>query len=106
MTALSESCYLTSIHNILSWPILTFLLFSRIGKPVLDTVHAASRNLFCQEGVHVGWVNVSQAEVFGGESVREGGRVTDGAAVSEVLAWRRAMCQALGLYGVMTLYKR
>src|SRR5882724_11781286 len=36
MTALSESFYLMSIHNVFSWPISTFLLFSRIGKPVLD----------------------------------------------------------------------
>ena len=26
-----------SIHNVLSWPILTLLLFSRIIKPILDT---------------------------------------------------------------------
>ena len=25
-----------SIHNVLSWPISTLLLFSQIGKPVLD----------------------------------------------------------------------
>ena len=25
-----------SIHNVFSWPISTFLLFSWIGKPVLD----------------------------------------------------------------------
>src|SRR5882724_10185846 len=37
MTALSESFYLMSIHNVFSWPISTFLLFSRIGKPVLDS---------------------------------------------------------------------
>src|SRR5882724_803411 len=37
MTALSESFCLTSIHNIFSWLILTFLLFIQIGKPVLDT---------------------------------------------------------------------
>ena len=37
MTALSESFYLTSIHNIFSWPISTFLPFSQIRKPVLDT---------------------------------------------------------------------
>src|SRR5882724_8481299 len=37
MTALSESFYLMSIHNIFSWLISTLLLFSRIGKPVLDT---------------------------------------------------------------------
>src|SRR5882724_3111604 len=35
--SLSESFYLTSTHNIFSWPISTFLLFSWIGKPVLDT---------------------------------------------------------------------
>jgi len=27
---------LTSIHNVFSWPISTLLLFSQIGKPVLD----------------------------------------------------------------------
>jgi len=37
MTALSESFYLTSIHNIFSWPILTSLLYSQIGKLVLDS---------------------------------------------------------------------
>src|SRR5882724_682037 len=37
MTALSESFCLTSIHNVLSWPISTLLLFSQIGKSVLDT---------------------------------------------------------------------
>src|SRR5882724_9220625 len=26
-----------SIHNVFSWPILTFLLFSQIGKPIPDT---------------------------------------------------------------------
>jgi len=36
MTALSESSYLMSIHNIFSWPISTLFLFSQIGKPVLD----------------------------------------------------------------------
>src|SRR5882724_3338503 len=39
MTALSESFYLMSIHNVFSWLISTFLLFSRIGKPILDTPH-------------------------------------------------------------------
>src|SRR5882724_5016992 len=28
--------YLTSIHNILSWPISTLLFFSQIGKSILD----------------------------------------------------------------------
>src|SRR5882724_10964789 len=37
MTALSESFCLMSIHNVLSWPISTLLLFSQIGKSVLDT---------------------------------------------------------------------
>src|SRR5882724_2559622 len=36
MTALTESFLSTSIHNVFSWPILTFLRFSRIGKPILD----------------------------------------------------------------------
>src|SRR5882724_12712793 len=36
MTALSESFYLMSIHNVFSWPISTLLLFSQIGKPILD----------------------------------------------------------------------
>src|SRR5882724_2229870 len=36
MTALSESFYLTSIHNVFSWLISTFLLFSQIRKPILD----------------------------------------------------------------------
>src|SRR5882724_2649978 len=36
MTALSESLCLMSIYNVLSWPILTLLLFSWIRKPVLD----------------------------------------------------------------------
>ena len=39
MTALSESFFLTSIHNVLSWLISTLLLFSWIGKPVLDNPH-------------------------------------------------------------------
>src|SRR5882724_3853599 len=39
MTAFSESFYLMSIHYVFSWPISTFLLFSQIGKPVLDTCH-------------------------------------------------------------------
>jgi len=37
MTALSESFYLTSIHNVFSWLISTLLLFSQIRKPILDT---------------------------------------------------------------------
>src|SRR5882724_3647682 len=32
-----ESFLLTPIHNVFSWPISTFLRFSRIGKPILDT---------------------------------------------------------------------
>src|SRR5882724_7834799 len=36
MTALAESFPSTSIHNIFSWPISTFLHFSRVRKPVLD----------------------------------------------------------------------
>jgi|SRR5882724_4493009 len=32
-----ESFLSMSIHNVFSWPISTFLHFSRIGKPVLDT---------------------------------------------------------------------
>jgi len=36
MTALTESFLSMSIHNVFSWPISTFLRFSRIGKPVLD----------------------------------------------------------------------
>jgi len=36
MTALSESFYLTFIHNVFSWLISTHLLFSQIGKPILD----------------------------------------------------------------------
>ena len=36
--------YLTSIHNIFSWPISTFLLFSRIGKPVLESFPHPSCN--------------------------------------------------------------
>src|SRR5882724_8172247 len=39
MTALSESFCLMSIHNALSWPISTLLLFSQIGKSVLDSCH-------------------------------------------------------------------
>src|SRR5882724_8614383 len=34
VVALAKS--LLSIHNIFSWPISTLLLFSQIGKPVLD----------------------------------------------------------------------
>src|SRR5882724_9345254 len=45
MTALSESLYLMSIHNIFSWPISTFLLFSQIGKPIPDT-YAIDEGLF------------------------------------------------------------
>src|SRR5882724_9835035 len=37
MTALSESFSLTIICDVFSLPILTSLLFSQIGKPVLDT---------------------------------------------------------------------
>src|SRR5882724_10947119 len=37
MTALSESFSLTIIHDVFSSPISTFLLFSRVGKPVLDS---------------------------------------------------------------------
>src|SRR5882724_5749208 len=37
MTALTESFLSMSIHNIFSWPISTFLHFSQIGKPVLDS---------------------------------------------------------------------
>src|SRR5882724_6501580 len=37
MTALMESFLSTSIHNVFSWPILTFLHFSQVGKPVLDS---------------------------------------------------------------------
>jgi len=37
MTALSENFYLMSIHNIFSWLILTLLLLSQIGKPILDS---------------------------------------------------------------------
>src|SRR5882724_2023280 len=36
MTALAESSPSTSIHNVFSWPISTFLRFSQVGKPVLD----------------------------------------------------------------------
>ena len=36
MTALSESFSLMIIHDVFSLPISTFLLFSRVGKPVLD----------------------------------------------------------------------
>jgi len=38
MTALTESFLSMSIHNVFSWPISTFLRFSRIGKPVLDSI--------------------------------------------------------------------
>src|SRR5882724_7490837 len=41
--SLSESFYLTSIQNIFSWPISTFLLFSWIGKPILD-IRIQTRN--------------------------------------------------------------
>ena len=37
MTALAESSPSMSIHNVFSWPISTFLHFSQIGKPVLDS---------------------------------------------------------------------
>src|SRR5882724_7644826 len=37
LTALAESFPSTSIHNVSSWPILTFLRFSRVEKPILDT---------------------------------------------------------------------
>src|SRR5882724_9016912 len=49
MTALSESFCLTSIHNVLSWPISTSLLFSWIRKPILDTW------VVCPIGVQVQW---------------------------------------------------
>src|SRR5882724_3132813 len=39
MTALSESFSLMIICDIFSLPISTFLLFSQIGKPILDTRH-------------------------------------------------------------------
>jgi len=37
MTALFESLSLMIIHDVLSLLILTYLLFSQIGKPILDT---------------------------------------------------------------------
>src|SRR5882724_7186350 len=46
MKALSESFYLTSIHNVFSWLISTFLRFSRIGKPILDRLELLKKNLY------------------------------------------------------------
>src|SRR5882724_10534740 len=52
MTALSESFCLMSIHNVLSWPISTLLLFIRIGKPVLDTHHKSSSSCLVHLNQH------------------------------------------------------
>src|SRR5882724_5299543 len=52
MTALSESFYLTSTHNIFSWLILTLLLFSWIGKPILDNGLSAQHMV---KGPHPTW---------------------------------------------------
>src|SRR5882724_1311413 len=41
MSALSESFSFTIIHDVFSLLILTFLLFSQVGKPVLDTLMAS-----------------------------------------------------------------
>src|SRR5882724_13454623 len=47
-----ESFLSTSIHNIFSWPISTFLCFSRIGKPVLDKGLLLSMKPTVQDGIY------------------------------------------------------
>src|SRR5882724_6852434 len=50
-----ESFLSMSIHNVFSWPISTFLRFSQIGKPVLDS--------FQRKYIYVGQ-HVSSAEIL------------------------------------------
>ena len=44
MTALSESFSFMIIHDVFSLPISTYLLFSQIGKPILDRLYVCMRD--------------------------------------------------------------
>ena len=60
-----------SIHNVLSWPISTLLLFSRIGKPVLDRYGDMRAN---KSRVHTGIINSGLREVNNVELLLYGGQ--------------------------------
>ena len=54
MTALSESSSLTIICDVFSLPISTYLLFSQVGKPILDSGPANSHKIY-PPSKHASW---------------------------------------------------
>src|SRR5882724_1719668 len=77
MTALAESFPSTSIHNVFSWPILTFLRFSRIRKPILDTIYHRSSLMGVIHSGRVGYISAQTIGAGSGNAILKVSCISD-----------------------------